>query len=153
MGNYKKHRKSRNTEEILESPKTLVYAENLRNHFAAKSIWQTQTFPEGSLHCIGSKLLVLSSLSVLAHFFKIYILFLSGLINKNSQIFMQYSVAAYVHCICLAFHMHSMWGNCNKKGLIKLLNLFCDHWGFHMVCVAHKLSIMFNVLCFMSLIN
>ena len=90
-------------------------AENLRNHFAAKSIWQTQTFPEGSLHCIGSKVLVLSSLLVLAHFFEIYILFLSGLINKNSQIFMQYSVAAYVHCICLAFHINSMWGNCNKK--------------------------------------
>ena len=44
-------------------------AENLRNHFAAKSIWQTQTFPEGSLHCIGSKVLVLSSLLVFAHFF------------------------------------------------------------------------------------
>ena len=45
-------------------------AENVRNHFAAKSIWQTQTFPEGSLHRIGSKLLVLSSLLVLAHFLK-----------------------------------------------------------------------------------
>ena len=44
-------------------------SENLRNHFAAKSIWQTQTFPEGSLHCIGSKVLVLSSLLVFAHFF------------------------------------------------------------------------------------